>query len=206
MASEETIEFSSAESPSFPEVAATLIHCAGLSQALVAQAVGRAEAFVESHAGVLRGRNGPGPYDLRYFPKGLFERIATGNWPDLVRVTLTRRLEDEHSMGIHARGIAPVTSLVAQAAYLRYYERERERFDEQGLSVVAWPEVWKFGWAVRNAFAHNAIRWRDTRIASVSWRGVTYSEKDEGRQVMFRDLALGDIVVLMSEMDGALRE
>jgi hypothetical protein len=68
-----------------------------------------------------------------------------------------------------------------------------------------WPPVLRFGWAVRNAFAHDGkILFKNPNATSVTWRGFTYGPPDNGHQILYTDLMDADVIILMEEMDDAI--
>jgi hypothetical protein len=98
--------------------------------------------------------------------------------------------------------------LLAQAAYaafVHYYESALDQMKTaHGNDPAAWPGVLRFGWAIRNAFAHDGqILFKNPNAAPVTWRGLTYGPRHNGQRVLYVDLMPADLVILMDEMDAA---
>jgi len=65
--------------------------------------------------------------------------------------------------------------------------------------------VWNFGRIVRNAFVHGGkIDFKNKRAKPVSWRNLSYSPADNGRQIIFQDLTAVEIIILMEDMDATV--
>jgi hypothetical protein len=74
-----------------------------------------------------------------------------------------------------------------------------------GTEVSGWPAVWNFGRVVRNAMSHGGkVHFTNSGASPVSWKGLTYSPADNGRQILHSDLWPGDIFDLIIEMDSHL--
>jgi hypothetical protein len=68
-----------------------------------------------------------------------------------------------------------------------------------------WPSVLNFARVIRNSCAHGGIICFDNPSAkSVKWHNLEYSPSDNGRPVLFNDMAVGDFIVLMFEMSQEL--
>lgn len=89
------------------------------------------------------------------------------------------------------------------ASFVHYYESAVDDMGvAHGTDPTAWPGVLRFGWAVRNAFAHDGkILFKNPNAAPATWRGLTFGPQDNGRQILYTDLMPADIVILMDEMD-----
>ena len=57
---------------------------------------------------------------------------------------------------------------------------------------------------VRNAIAHGAIKINDPKSSPISWRGMSYSHADNGKQIVGVDLKLGEVLALMFDANDAL--
>lgn len=101
-------------------------------------------------------------------------------------------------------GIKRISANIIEHAFIAYYERYVDEINEArskvgagGLPTLAFANV------VRNAFAHGGIIHFTKNKAGVivSWGGLSYSDKDNDRQVMYNDMSQGDVILLMLEMD-----
>ncbi|MBV8187173.1 MAG: hypothetical protein JO339_08035 [Alphaproteobacteria bacterium] len=92
-------------------------------------------------------------------------------------------------------------------AILVFYERYRPWLQGRfGRETKARPEFWRFCWAIRNAAVHHQgrINFTNSTAAPVTWRGLTYSPADNGKQVFGTDLSVGDLMFLMLGMSDEL--
>lgn len=99
-----------------------------------------------------------------------------------------------------------LASQIIEGAYLRYYENYVGRVrSKYGNDSKEWPAVWNFGRVVRNAFGHGgAIDIHNPQSPPVTWYSITYSHSDNGRQVLFNDISICDVIFLMEEMDAEI--
>jgi hypothetical protein len=56
---------------------------------------------------------------------------------------------------------------------------------------------------VRNAFAHGGTI-QVTDGMSATWKGLMYSEADNGRQVLYNGLSSADLTLLMIDVEGSI--
>ena len=93
-----------------------------------------------------------------------------------------------------------------QALTTAFFEQCREDLERKfGTEVSGWPAVWNFGRVVRNAMSHGGkVHFTNSGASPVSWKGLTYSPADNGRQILHSDLWPGDIFDLIIEMDSHL--
>lgn len=101
-----------------------------------------------------------------------------------------------------------MTRLVGDA-FVSYYERHIDTVESiWGKERNGnWPSVWKFGWAMRNACAHNGlIYFRRKDDSGVSWQNLKYGYGDNDRQVLFDEITGVELILLMEEMDAELRQ
>jgi hypothetical protein len=99
-------------------------------------------------------------------------------------------------------GIYRILANIIEHAFIAYYERCSDEINNArstagtgGLPTLA------FANAIRNAFAHGGIIHIANPGVTVSWGGLSYSNADNGRQIMYNDMSQGDVILLMLEMD-----
>ncbi|WP_146144783.1 hypothetical protein [Phreatobacter cathodiphilus] len=86
-----------------------------------------------------------------------------------------------------------------------YYQKQQYRLREYYGPIASWPEVWRFGKIVRDAMAHNGrVHISDERLGA-TWRGLSYSIADNGREVLNGDLLTGDLIYLLRDLDNEPR-
>ncbi len=144
--------------------------------------------------------------DLIFVPSLLFDAIARGDRP--VRLEFEERRDIG---GWPGGGIDPRLYLtpVVHAGFVRYYESVLDtitRAHGPRSEWQVWPELLRFAKVVRDAFAHNGrVRVDDSGAPASTWQGLTYGRAQNGRQVLYADLLPADVIVLMEEVDRALR-
>jgi len=100
-------------------------------------------------------------------------------------------------------GIQRLWGSFYQQAFITYFETNRDDIEAKFGTTKFWPETLTFGRILRNAFAHGGtIEIRDK--AAATWRSLTYSDAQNGRQVLYNDMSQGDLTILMLDMDELL--
>ena len=149
------------------------------------------------------------PTDLIFWPHKVMPTLASKNWPtqlELTEAPLCSGMPKSISFELSSNEIKDVTALATQGSFIRYYETMISQVEKAfGSDRKNWPPIWNFGRVVRNAFAHGGkITFENPLAANVSWKNITYSPSDNGRQIMYKDIAYVEVVYLMDEMDAVL--
>jgi hypothetical protein len=92
-----------------------------------------------------------------------------------------------------------------ESAFVRYFESLRPTIEANHTAdPQQWPSALNFARVVRNAFAHGGqITFRSLTAPGVSWRSLTYTPADNGRQILYQDMTAVEIILLMQDMDSA---
>ena len=100
-----------------------------------------------------------------------------------------------------------MTSRLIGDAFISYYESKSSFTKETwGDETKRWPATWRFGWAMRNACVHDGkIFFHKENDSAVCWRSRRYDHADNGRQILFDEIAGADLIFLMEEMDWRLK-
>jgi hypothetical protein len=90
--------------------------------------------------------------------------------------------------------------------FVEYYEAFADWLFKNIGHQDKWPEEWRFGRVVRNAISHGGLIsfQRSKKERPVIWYNLTYSESDSGREIFGVDLAVGDLLILLFEMNAQL--
>jgi coproporphyrinogen III oxidase len=105
--------------------------------------------------------------------------------------------------------ISSLMDTLMQSLSINYYERYKsEVINRYGnFNRDEWPEVWKFAKVVRDAMSHNyRINFSEhkSKEFKVEWRNLNYSSKNNGQEIIFKDMWPGDFFDLIIEMDSYL--
>lgn len=150
------------------------------------------------------------PADFRFYPAQLMREVIANRWPteiELEELPMGSEMPPKVKHTFSSSGVLSVTSLITQASFVRYFEKMKPTIEAKyGESrLQKWPNVWNFGRVVRNAFAHGGeITFLSPNAPSVTWRGLIYSSADNGKQIMYHDIAQVETIILMEEMDKAI--
>ncbi len=101
-------------------------------------------------------------------------------------------------------GLHGVVAHITAPIFLMFFERYNDWLDDSLGKAENWPPTLNFARVVRNSIAHGKIKIRDPAAPAVTWRGLTYSYADNGRQIVGSDLKLGEILALMFDANDAL--
>jgi hypothetical protein len=144
--------------------------------------------------------------EIEVKPASILTPLTKFQWP----TSLDLRFEvvtDVTNVGT-APAPAPVTvpmmrlyANIIEHAFIAYYERHRDEINVARSKAGGSPTL-DFAWALRNAFAHGGTIHFTKPGVVVSWGGLSYSDKDNGRQVIYNDMSQGDVILLMLEMEG----
>jgi len=91
-----------------------------------------------------------------------------------------------------------------QVLATNYFERNRPHIEQKfGTDPnSSWPSAWNFARVVRNAMAHGgAITFLSQTSPPVSWKGLSYSPANNGKNILHTDLWPGDLLDLIRDMD-----
>lgn len=109
----------------------------------------------------------------------------------------------EPNQPIRLGSIGPFIFGLSNMLIVSFFERHKDHLRIKYGSIDHWPAVWQFARMVRNAMSHgNTVTVTDGK--SASWKGLTYSEAENGRTVINSDLFPADLIVLLRELEDAL--
>jgi len=145
--------------------------------------------------------------EFRFHPYDLLDSLANNSWPTVVELY-------EFPLGttggkpslVRLTGEIKLTAHLIESAFINYFESVRPIVETiYGEDKQLWPAVWNFGRVVRNAFVHDGeIHFRNQRASAVAWKTLSHSPTNNGRQIIYRDLAPVEIILLMDDMDSAI--
>ena len=143
---------------------------------------------------------------LTWYPHKTLKIIASDRWPDEIELYEDRYHPRAPIFRLTTTGFKGLQALSIQASFIRYFETHRPQIEATyGSDPQRWPTQWNFARVVRNAFAHGGtINFRNPASPSVTWKSITYGPSDNGRQIVFTDVAAVEIISLMEDMDSVL--
>lgn len=111
--------------------------------------------------------------------------------------------------GIPILGVHSLSVRVVTAMFSLFAERANDWLRSTNSSYQKWPPVSNFARVIRNAIVHGGtLNATSPTSPVVSWRGLTYSHQNAGRQIINTgtDLSHGDLIVLMLELELELND
>lgn len=141
-----------------------------------------------------------------YLPFDTLERLASGGWPHDVVLLEVPLASTGPPKPIHRTGLQAVWGSITEWAFIHFFEAQRDSVEQRyGADPNRWPSEWNFGRWIRNAFAHGGtLDVRNPRATPVTWKNLRYTASDHGKQILFSDVGIVEIILLMSDMDAAL--
>jgi hypothetical protein len=160
---------------------------------------------------VLEGKQAVSGLEVHFFPRPLYDKLLspTGRQPRFLKVVKKPISTAPPDHPIKLRNVQLMMSRLVGDAFVSYYERHLDAVHEKWgkESDGKWHCVWHFACAIRNAISHNGkIRFKNPKHHAVHWKSLQYSYADNGRQVLFDELTGVELILLMEEMDLALKQ
>lgn len=142
-----------------------------------------------------------------FFPYDIYKYLINNQWPDSIKIHFKdKTFEDIEEIDGAVNGFVKVFLSLGQATYIQYWETTKEKIVKQfGNDQTKWDNLFKFGWIVRNALAHNfKVTVNNNKIDNIIWNGLNFGYSTNGvdisEQMMFLEL-----IVLMKDIEDELR-
>jgi hypothetical protein len=144
------------------------------------------------------------PLQVKHITRGLVESALARHRID--GFPLTVEPKGTPPTGFETDGFQDIVTNAISPTFIAYFENQRPWLDSNvSTDTRLWPPIWQFARVVRNAASHGGtLNWLNDKAPPVSWYHLTYSAKDRGKLVVGGDLILGDLLILMLEMDKEL--
>jgi hypothetical protein len=159
---------------------------------------------------VLEGKHNVSGIEMQFFPEPIYRSLVspTKRLPRFITVIKKEiaKCPPKHPIQLDKTQLL-IARLVGDA-FMSYHERHLDAVEKLWgeKKKGRWPSNWQFGWAIRNACAHNGkIHFQDRGHAPVRWRTLQYDFHDNGRKVLFDEMTGTELVLLMEDMDAELR-
>jgi hypothetical protein len=147
-------------------------------------------------------------YGLGLPLRGPLEHALEGKiprWIEIGIITSTEVLtEPLKEVKLQTGGLREVMAHVVSPIFLLFFERYNDWLKTNAGPPVTWPTMLNFARVIRNAVAHGKIKIDNPSAPAVTWRGLSYSYADNGRQIIGTDVSLGEILALMFDANDAL--
>jgi hypothetical protein len=142
------------------------------------------------------------PEELEFDASEVLGPFSKQTWPSVIHLKFHSR-PDPAPANPNPTAVQTLMASFYEHAFITYYEKNVEDIKAKHGAKKNWPIVLNFGRIVRNAFAHGGTI-NITDGISASWSGITYSDTDNGRRVLYNDLTSGDLTLLMVDMDSLI--
>lgn len=205
------VEYRQSEHGFFPEFVRLAICLSAVGIAFELHKNGSVRPYGPSQPMVLEGKHAVSGLEIHFFPRPLYDRLLspTSRQPRFLRVLKRPINSSPPDHPIKVTKLQLLMSRLVGDAFVSYYERHLDVVEAMWghESKGKWHCVWNFAWAIRNAVSHNGkIYFKKPKHNSVHWKTLQYSHIDNGRQVLFDELTGVELILLMEEMDLALKQ
>lgn len=205
------IEYSESDNGFFPELVRLVIALSAVGIGFELHESGTVKPYGDRQPMVLEGKQEVSGLEIHFFPARLYSRLLSpaGRQPRFMRILKKQIKETTPEHPIKLDNIQLLMARLVGDAFVSYYERHLDVVESiwGKQKENKWPDVWRFGWAMRNACAHNGLmHFTYDKHPGVHWRNLSYAYGDNGRQVLFDEITGVELILLMEEMDAELRQ
>jgi hypothetical protein len=142
-----------------------------------------------------------------YLPlANVFETALVEKYPEQIEIDFLLGQQSDIIPVAKSGGFISVLTNIFAPVFVKYYETYANWLYSTRGKQINWPSVWQFARLVRNSIHGGKISYgNEKNPAPVTWCGLTYTKAaDEGRQLIGGDMTVGDLVVMLFEMDDEL--
>lgn len=190
-------------SPTLVDVLYDILICVESIAAYSTLIVDGALELNQSDAAVVESRRGH--FQIQLPMNGLVSR-ALG---ELQANSIDVRIEPvivNRTYAVKTSGLKRSIEGIFHSGFLRFYIHGEAILKQIHPCHRKWGPNWRFGWAIRNAIAHDGkIKIKDQNTKPVEWDGLQFAHSDNGHPVLDQDVGSADLVALMIAMDAELR-
>ena len=177
-----------------------------LGIAFNAQANGVATGYSKTDFIALMGNPSVSGVELHLFPHNLLSTLIGNGWPSSLTFDAHPINQNPPSHPLNLTGLQGVHGSMIANAFVKYFEMNRSLVESKYTKDTRlWPMTWNFGRVVRNALAHNGgIKIDNINSPPVTWKNLTYSYLNNGKQILYCDVTAVELILLMADMDAFL--
>ncbi len=203
------VEYNPQEHGFYEELVRLVICLGSVGKTIELHATGYSKKFKTRETIAIQGKEGVSGLEVHVFPRPFYDRLLSpsGKQAEFVRVIKRPINPSSPKHPIFLPNVQVMMARLVGDAFVSYYERHLDAVEARWKEKRSeWPEVWRFGWAIRNACSHDGkFHFSGLGSKPVMWRNLTYDFNDNGRPVLFDDLTGVELILLMEEMDAQLR-
>jgi hypothetical protein len=129
-----------------------------------------------------------------------------GQRPDRIDL-IVEEVNAGRPFSLTTSGLKQVIEDLFKINFLQFYIKGEAILRDKLGDDWNWGDKWRFGWAIRNATAHNGlIHFSNPNKPSVQWDGLKFDHSSNGHPVFDTDIGAADLILLMIDMDLELKE
>lgn len=205
------VEYRQSDHSFFPEFVRLAICLSAVGIAFELHKTRTVQPYAARQPMVLEGKHDVSGLEIHCFPRPLYDRLlsSTSRQPRFLKVLKRPINSSPPDHPIKVTKLQLLMSRLIGDAFVSYYERHLHVAEAKWGREFAgnWHCVWHFACAIRNAISHNGkIRFKNPKHHAVHWKSLQYSYADNGRQVLFDELTGVELILLMEEMEWALKQ
>lgn len=147
-----------------------------------------------------------GRFQVRLPLHGPMEAALSERHPDSIEINIESKML-RRTYNHTTSGLKKAMESVFHANFLQFYIKGEAALRGTVGDDWRWGSNWRFGWAIRNALAHDgSIYFSNHRKPAVQWDGLRYDHTDNGYPVFENDIGAADLILLMIDMAKELRD
>lgn len=139
-----------------------------------------------------------------HFPLSKVVHAALHNLtPDVIQISIAQNNVPSPEYKYNTPGFLESVEAIFQGLFISYYERNYEEMKRTYPKLdLSGPSSWQMGWVGRNALSHNGcVYFRSASHPPVIWKGLELSPADNNKKVLHSILIVGDLIVMMLDME-----
>jgi hypothetical protein len=133
--------------------------------------------------------------ELRLRPAPILRSLAKNLWPESIEIEETE-ISSVAPCKHLLTNLHSIHGAVISNCFISFYDEFHSCENESPL--------WNFARVVRNGLAHNGKIFIKNPAEVVSWRGLEFSNVDNGKSLLYEELTAVELIILMMELDNEI--
>ena len=161
--------------------------------------------FGEHQRVLFEGMAGVCDVQIGFYPLPCIRRLFRNEWPSAFELEYEPLQRNEKKKYSLEAGMTYSVQVLG-GCFTQFWDKASHIAERRfGSDVSRWPASLNFARVMRNSFAHgNRIHFVNPNAPPVSWRTIRYCPSDNGRVVLYMDMALADFIVLIEDVSSEL--
>ena len=161
--------------------------------------------FGENQRILFEGAQGVCDAQIGFYPLNCIRKLFKNEWPETFELEY-ERLQTNETKKYALETEMTYTIQVLGGCFTQFWDKVVPIAETKfGGDISRYPPILNFARVIRNSFSHgNRIHFQNPLASSVHWKSIQYAPTDNGKVVLFHDMALADFIVLFDEVSDTL--